>query len=1176
MKHSRYSSLFSKLLAAAALFFGAAGSAAALSPGYFSTSTPLSSGRWVKINVAETGMQEISAEQLAEMGFSDPSKVAVCGYGGAMLGNQQFADEIPDAVAPVPSMVVGGKLVFYGEAGVRVRPWRESIGAGRGRWKPAVTRNFYSDSGSYFLTESLQPATPAKVAHVVDPSAPSLENTTWGFIFRAEEKSRNGKLGAHFFGDDLKETGPQEFENYLPGYKYTTAIPQDYNRGMHLAGAMGVKSLSQQVVKWRLPSGSVFEDKSRTADLNLQNYREFKFFGMENSKKTDNDRYTLRLWVGDSPDAISPTLQYGALDYYSLTYLRSTDFSAPVAQQMVTFTSLTSPAQQLRLDGASKSLMVWDVTDPLAPRDLLRGPASDEEGAPDAVTLGRIGTAPDGSSPAFIVFDPAMTLNKVEFAGVVANSNLHAMTAPEMLIVAASEFMPQALRLAEIHRSLRGTDAVAVCQDDVFNEFSSGTRTHEAIRRFARMLLDRGPGKFRSLLVMGYASSDNRGITIREAGWQDRYVPIYECPHLSIGGHHSLSYSSDIFYGILSDEFSIHNAVWPKMDIAVGRLPAQNGEQANDMVDKIEKYLKNPPSTGSTNRALLMADSDNENNFVTQAEALAKIVSEEKPSTMLYKAYDDLYPHDNNGATHYHNFVAATLQEGACFMSYFGHGSASGFGASGLWSSTLAKNTFYPVPPLTVLGTCSPLSIDLSPDCVGAWMFINKNGGSIGVIGAQREVYMNYNFDIVEAVTRKYFTAESNATLGEIFRQAVNSNADLQAERNRIKQEEFDKGNPGNTTILAIDSALILNTRSYTFVGDPEIPSYAPTHSASLLTLDGAAAGEQVIEVEPLKPFSIEGAVKNAAGEIDNSFNGEAIIMVYDSPRSVKDVNNRPIPLDIEANQYPILNIKAEVAAGRFSATATLPIPARPGISNTVSLYAISENGFEHANGSFENLRVLDIDPNSRPEAEPPVISEMYIDSPEFVSGQVTGPDFTLNATITDPSGVIGVSSLFGKSLTVTLDDSKNISGAAAWLSTATDGTATLALPVSGLVDGPHRLTLTARGNAGGEAARSVNFTVISSPAKAVLSTRETTALTEANIELSHDFNETPDCHLVVTDSEGRTVMNAPAATFPYRWDLTDGNGNRLPDGLYTATAYLHNGLRYATASTRVVLLTKE
>ncbi len=1148
----------------------------ALSTGYFAKSTPLSSGRWVKINVSATGMQEITAEELASMGFDDPAKVAVCGYGGAMLGKQQFDDAIPDAVSPVPSVVANGKLVFYGEAGDRFRPYREPLTAGRGRWRGNVVRNYYSLTGSYFLTDAVAPQAPEMVARADASGAPSVENTTWGFVYNAPMKNRNGNLGANFFGDDLKETGPQTFDNYLPGLRYAgTTISQEYNRGIHLDGVVGIKSLTALMVNWVMPSGNICATKSRVADLVLQNYRDLSFFGMENTAKTPDDIYRLKLYIGDNSNATASQLQYGALEHYTLTYLRSDDFSAPVAQQMVTFTSLTNPAQQLKLRGASATLAVWDVTDPLGPRQLARGAASADADAPDAVTLGRTGLAADGTSPAFLVFDPALTLNKVEYAGEVANTNLHAMNAPEMLIVAAREFMPQAQRLAEIHRELRGTDAVAVCQEDVFNEFSSGTRTHEAIRRFARMLRDRG-SRFRSLLVFGYANSDNRGVVLREEGWRDRFVPIYECPHMSISGHHSLSYASDIFYGVLSDEFSIHNAVWPKMDIAVGRLPAQNAEQANDMVDKIEKYLKNPPSTGSTNRALLMADSDGDNNFVNQAEMLAQIVAEEKPSTMLYKAYDDLYPHTNDGATHYQNFVTATLQEGACFMTYFGHGSAGGFGVSGLWNSTLARNTMYPVPPLTVLGTCSPLSIDLSPDCVGSWMFINKNGGSIGVIGAQREVYMNYNFDIVEAVTRKYFSAEPNTTLGEIFRQAVNSNADLQAERNRLKQEEFNAANPGSTIVLAVDTALIINTRSYTFVGDPEIPSYAPTHSARLEAVNGTqVAGNDAIEVLPLRPVAFEGVVTNAAGEVDTDFNGEAIIMVYDSPRNVKDVSNRPKPLDIATNQYPILNVKANVTRGRFATEATLPMPARPGMSNTVSLYAMSENGFEHANGAFNNLRVADTDPNELPEPQPPVISELYIDSPDFVSGQVTGPDFTLRASISDPSGVIGVSSLFGKSLTVSLDDSKNISGAAAWLSTDVAGDATLALPVSGLVDGPHRLTLTARGNAGGEASKSINFTVISTPAKASLSTLETTAVNEATLELEHDFAHTPDCHLVVTDSKGNTVAHNTAATFPYRWDLADKDGNRVADGVYTATAYLHNGLRYATASASIVVLTE-
>ena len=44
----------------------------------------LSSGKWVKIRVSESGVCRMSFEQLSEAGLN-PSQVRVFGYGGAML-----------------------------------------------------------------------------------------------------------------------------------------------------------------------------------------------------------------------------------------------------------------------------------------------------------------------------------------------------------------------------------------------------------------------------------------------------------------------------------------------------------------------------------------------------------------------------------------------------------------------------------------------------------------------------------------------------------------------------------------------------------------------------------------------------------------------------------------------------------------------------------------------------------------------------------------------------------------------------------------------------------------------------------------------------------------------------------------------------------------------------------
>ena len=44
----------------------------------------LATGKWVKIRVAETGPCLLTDDLLQQAGFSDPSRVQVFGYGGAM------------------------------------------------------------------------------------------------------------------------------------------------------------------------------------------------------------------------------------------------------------------------------------------------------------------------------------------------------------------------------------------------------------------------------------------------------------------------------------------------------------------------------------------------------------------------------------------------------------------------------------------------------------------------------------------------------------------------------------------------------------------------------------------------------------------------------------------------------------------------------------------------------------------------------------------------------------------------------------------------------------------------------------------------------------------------------------------------------------------------------------
>ncbi|MEG1587660.1 MAG: hypothetical protein RR346_12385, partial [Bacteroidales bacterium] len=65
----------------------------------FANSSVLAQGRWVRISIQETGIYQITDAELRKMGFSDPSKVGVYGFGGNMIDeafSKAHIDDLPE------------------------------------------------------------------------------------------------------------------------------------------------------------------------------------------------------------------------------------------------------------------------------------------------------------------------------------------------------------------------------------------------------------------------------------------------------------------------------------------------------------------------------------------------------------------------------------------------------------------------------------------------------------------------------------------------------------------------------------------------------------------------------------------------------------------------------------------------------------------------------------------------------------------------------------------------------------------------------------------------------------------------------------------------------------------------------------------------------------------------
>ena len=106
----------------------------------------LATGRWAKIRIPETGVYQLTDALIRNAGFTDPSKVRVYGYGGAIQPEKLTADYLiqTDDLKEVPTCTVDGRRLFYAVGPVN---WETVSTVTR-------TRNPYSDYGYYFLTEA--------------------------------------------------------------------------------------------------------------------------------------------------------------------------------------------------------------------------------------------------------------------------------------------------------------------------------------------------------------------------------------------------------------------------------------------------------------------------------------------------------------------------------------------------------------------------------------------------------------------------------------------------------------------------------------------------------------------------------------------------------------------------------------------------------------------------------------------------------------------------------------------------------------------------------------------------------------------------------------------------------------------------------------------------------------
>ncbi len=116
----------------------------------YASHSVLANGRWVKVSVSSSGIYQLTDKLLRSAGFSDPSRVKVYGYGGALQPEQLTADYLTatdDLHEVATHRTADGRCLFLATGPVTWDNNHQRI------------RNPYADYGCYFLTEGDSPFT---------------------------------------------------------------------------------------------------------------------------------------------------------------------------------------------------------------------------------------------------------------------------------------------------------------------------------------------------------------------------------------------------------------------------------------------------------------------------------------------------------------------------------------------------------------------------------------------------------------------------------------------------------------------------------------------------------------------------------------------------------------------------------------------------------------------------------------------------------------------------------------------------------------------------------------------------------------------------------------------------------------------------------------------------------
>jgi hypothetical protein len=962
----------------------------------------LNTGSWYKVAVAQDGMHRITYEDLQSMGMDvdavDPGRINVFGNGGGMLPQSNAAFRYDDLQKNAIDVIGGNDgsfdpgdyILFYARG---PHQWVQDS-ASCGLFSHQF--NVYSDRSYYFVTAEAGPG--KRVMQVASTSLPVTHTVTKFTDYKFHESDQKNilKSGREWFGEEFDIQTAYGFDFGFanvtndPGYLSARIISGANNPTAYSLKVNGTNVVSSVQIA-AAPGG--YNANGRVAEA----CEEVQF-------SSGNTNINVTYFKNGNASAV------GWLDYLEIILTRNLSMSGTQMGFRTMESVGAGNVSEFQIGSANSSLRVWEVTDPVnvSQRQLnLQGSTATFKVETDSLRQ-------------FVAFNGGSFLS-IEPVGQVANQNLHGLASAEMVIVSHPNFFAEAERLANFHMQ-NETNPLSmvhvVTPEQIYNEFSSGAQDVTAIRDFMRMFYQRSQSwedMTRYLLLFGDASYD----------YKDRlpdntnYVPTYESVESLTP---TISYASDDYFGLLDpNEGEWASSASDALDIGIGRFVVRTAEDARAVVDKIYRYeelniadlttdhqCEDGTATALSpdwrNRIVFMADDEDNNMHLNQADQLAVLVDTMYPEYNISKIYLDSYVQESTpGGQRYpevNTEINNAVNRGNLIVNYTGHGGELGLahervmGITDINSWTNSNNL-----AAFVTATCEFTRYDdPSRISAGELVHLNPDGGGIALFTTSRLVYSAPNFTL----NRNFYL-------------------------NLLQEQLWGPPTMGDVIRMTkVASGGSVNNRNFLLVGDPAQRLAFPLHNVETLTINGDDINAFTDTINALQLVTVTGRMRNRNGQLMEDFEGVVYPTVFDKATEVTTLANDPASSarQFQVQKNLIYKGKASVDSGKFSFSFVVPKDIAYNYDfGRISYYA--EGNATNANGYIEEFVIGGSNDNVDLDENGPTVG-LYMNSEDFAFGGTTDENPSLLAVVTDSNGINTVGNGIGHDITAVLDENTN------------------------------------------------------------------------------------------------------------------------------------------------------